>query len=421
MNRHFLLVVLATVLGAIGYLPLNESQAAGACATGCTGKSALRCAAEGLNEGEWCAFDTTDNSKASAQKRMRHDALETCSSCCPRWTWTYTDSLAWWRGPAANDNGRILFDGSPHNGSSLVMRYEESSNTWSSGTGSFRCGGQSCSNGNLSSPGAYTTGCSTARHGYDENAVDPATGRLYRLLPKSGGSRFLVYNPDSDNWQSLSSSPLGDEWANFGVATKFFPEWNVGGASGAFIVVARHQLLQTFNPDTNQWSQNLGGVSFDSGLHYAMEYNPRHQVMWLMDGEGGRGAGTKHYRLEANGRITALRPLNGVGKPRGFGVTSLIVASDSGTGRFIVWDCDGGGNWFAYDIMRDLWGPINHSMPPLNDENGCSTGNVAEVSFTNYGVNGFLVTESREHTLYLYRNAETDLIPPDSPSGVEAD
>lgn len=363
----------------------------GLCASGGAG-SALKRAADGLGAGEWCKFDSTTAASDITYNNMTTADMTTNSTCCPTWTWTYTDSWPWCPG-TSEGNGFIKFNGSPHNGDGAMITYDESTNDWSQIANWF-----SCYNGGI--------GCGTANHGYDQNVMRSSDCRPY-YLQQSDPMAFYYY--DSSFQQTSGVSGVGNM---FGRAVVEFPELSDAGFTGGFVVIEDQTGLYYYDPDTDTWSSNQGGINLTNG-QFAAQYNPVHQVVWLMDGHAESTPpvnGLVHYKLSADGTLTQLTSIDGSGDPSSFGVTVNVVAVDGNSGDFIVWDCASGGNWWSYDIIADSWTSISYSMPPLNFINGCSTGNVAESSITDYGVVGYMVSTTGDaagpFTFYLYKHSD---------------
>jgi hypothetical protein len=407
----------AFVAIALAAFSLTPSAVAAPCQTGCPGKSALQCAADGLVAHQWCEFASSGSYPACANTpALCHDDLATCSTIGGPQP-TEADSMAW--DPVRK---QLHFVGSPHNGSSKILKYDEATNAWT-GTNALTpiptngCpnADSSTCNGGYNVPGSAI--CSTSEHGYEHNATDWTHGDWFVQRFNSP----LISRWDGSTWTTLPPEPCDIQDSTVAKSIIYFTDMGTG--EGLLANCRGDQIALSFwKRSTNTWS-NLTptGCSFapNTATNYYTwgEYDRVNKLVWF----GGRH---RHScTLLANGTFDQETD-----SPFNMGPVDALVAADPVGGGFVVrHECTTGepNIWRFYDPVAEAWSVISWSMPPLfNDtitSNCGATDNMA-ATIPEYNVILYLTHGGGDvgnPKAFLYRhtlNAATT--PPAAPTGV---
>jgi len=412
----------AIALVALAMTPLAF---AAPCDGGCAGKTALKCAIDGLAAHEWCEFSTPPT----------HANMTTCSPSNPHIT-TESDTAFW--DPVRN---QVRFIGSPHGGSDKILTYDEATNTWT-GVDSInypptnQCNGTSsgCTTSpNVSGVRASTGFPCTPSHGYDHNTGDPMRGEWF---VGTFNSEIVNRSVNGTTWTELPSVYCQNVAT---VPIVYFPE-----RDGLF----RHcqgnvaSTMKFWSRATNTWSDlDETGCTLSSGsqtIYQWAEYDSVNQLIWF----GARESGSNTCTFKADGTFdqeaAQIHPMGPVG---------ALVAHDPARGGFIVMNecaflsipagCQSGSTcrtgppdtqrWRFYDPISETWSNITWSMPPiLLDEPMANSGSCAldniEATIAEYNAIMYITHGGGgvgNPKVYLYRHSDsTPATLPAPPTGV---
>ncbi len=306
---------------------------------------------------------------------------------------SYADKAAW--DPVSR---RVLMLGQAHGvcyGGRFVA-YDDASNTWSIQPWPS----QICQSGTSSSP--------CFDHAYDNNTVDPATGRFYYRA--YGSSTVLQFQGGS--WTSLPSIPMNN--LQCCSALEFFP------AMGKLIFVDGDWGVWAYNPTAKSWAQMANGDAANNaaGLPnlpmaptsvFAL-YNPVQQILLF-------GGANHLYKMSSSGTITTMKT-----PPFTVGAANAVISVDPVGGKFLALS---GSSMYQYDAGTDTWGQLSITVPAtLMGLNGVGDGLVAS-DVTTYGVVMFIKYNNASSKVYLYKHsasAPVQSVPvpvkPDPPTNV---
>jgi len=410
----------AALIAFVLFLPLL-AWAAGPCSTTGTG-SALKKAADGLGARDWCVFAATAGSVAAAYTLPNGEGFESCNGqSSQHGIITDLDNLGWWPGTVTGQ-GHIAFSGSPHGGETIAAFYNEATNTWSSKSTRLACGGSGCANAHLSTPGKYPTGSSCCNaHGYDTNAVDPATGDLYSLRGNPSSRTMERWGWEDDTWNTEPTPPETFSGSGGDRAMVYFPSFSGGGVNGAFVFSTGNGNWHAFDPDTDTYTTSFGGLTCQYSGERMMEYNPVHDIAFHMCGSTGSNS-PQSYKIEPDGTVTAY-PSDSIRYAPG----GAAVAAEAVDGNFIIYSCRDGATWWEFDPTGSgSYNQIAHSMPSPVESSNCRDS-PASVAIPEYNVILYVQsnrsTTPNSHWIFLYRHAThtpSDDNPPPPPENVEA-
>ncbi len=247
--------------------------------------------------------------------------------------------------------------------------YDEATNTWSN-------------NRPMWDTNAYSG------HGYDHNAIDPATGTVYFRL--FGGEQVYAWN---GSWSALSRWSQSTTVAG---GLTWFPGVGLMYNDGS-------RLLRYGG---SAWSQvaYFGGGSY----HDMSEYNSTANV--LIVGSGNGPSPMRKVDASLNVTIVADPPFN-----IGSSSTQGVCISDPNSASLIAYQ-KGTTNWAKYDIQVDGWMPLaqssgDGSSPQSGTPNlvGGDTGlAVIGIPIPRYGVMMFIQYRGSGSTpadVWLYRHS----------------
>lgn len=261
--------------------------------------------AAGMSSGEWVQYDTTASERYFRNGDGGHDL-------------TWGDTAVW--DPASQC---VLHYGGGHLVVPAFSIYCVRTNTWIRGTLPHWLDFEG-------SVWGYTN------HGYDRNAYDPETRRLFFYR----GRRLWVYDLGCDEW-SEQELMAGNQTA------RDFASW----VPGLGVVHGRGEndsILFAYDPDTGTQTR-LADSQFHSQLHTFGEYSPLHGLLFYGGGDGNQSV----YTMDEAGvsrRVTdSPEPIRTVSS----GASGGWVTTDPNTGDFLVLFV--GGELRRYDPVGDAW------------------------------------------------------------------
>jgi hypothetical protein len=222
-----------------------------------------------------------------------------------RVTLGYSEDLLW--DPLTKT---ATFLGSDHGACVKVPRYHEATNTWS-----------------LLPQPAWTpqSPCIQTMHGYDESALNPATGHFYHR--RGGSSQVWRRDPATGTWTALPPLTLLQYVSCCG-ALEWVPPLGlifVQGGETTCSSVPGGQCggVFRFNEATQQWTRLGKPATYGMKYQNFLEYSPVHRVAIF-------GEGTSVHRLNADGTITTMGPA-----PIAMNTYWSLVTTDPVSGDFL--------------------------------------------------------------------------------------
>jgi hypothetical protein len=392
MQRSMQKPIVAIALVALAMIPLAF---AAPCQTGCAGKTALKCAVDGLSAHQWCEFATPGAATMRA-------ALETCnsSSASQPQTFTETDTAVW--DPVRN---RALYGGSPHHGGSGITTYDEATNTWNLVEDLVyppfvTCRSPAtCANGKTECNSPYND----TSHGYDHNAMDPTRGEWFI---QQYNSQVVNRSVDRTNW-----TPLPNNYCNNVVTNPivYFPDRTAG--EGLFRLCQGSAANVNFwERTTNTWSSLVETGCTLTGaqdIYGWAEYDPVNKLVWF----GGQSTNPS-CTFKADGTFDQE-----AGSPFVLSPKESLISADPVRGGFIVRNECSPYQWRTYDPIAETWATITWSMPPVYDDPStsiCGAADNIEVTIAEYNVIMYISYNVGNPKVFLYRHS--DSTPPTTPA-----
>ncbi|MBW8889105.1 MAG: hypothetical protein JF616_15230 [Fibrobacteres bacterium] len=217
-------------------------------------------------------------------------------------------------------------------------------------------------------------------HGYDGNAINPATGLHY--FGQKDEPQVRVW--DGASFSLLPAAPVS---ALTTPSLTWFPELNSG--AGGLLFMGDEGKLAWYNG--SQWT-SITGVQ-TTGYDNFSEYNPVDKVVWLGNGSGA-------YRLSADLTLTRLAaaPFSLEGN------ACALHSCDPLSGLYIVTNL-ANNTWWTFDIMTDTWAQIagQAGKPEFGTSCNGSGNNQFQVPISDYGVILYVDHGTSPLSVYLYK------------------
>jgi hypothetical protein len=284
--------------------------------------------------------------------------------------------------PSKSGCGTSMWDDTCADRANRFLRYIDSTNTWTT----FPHHGH------------------VAGHTYDHNALDPVTGDFYlRNWPTSFTTGVWKFTRSTQTWSHLPvpSDSIIYETGTAAGAIAWFPE--MGG-----IVEVLGSFGQVVRFNGSQWISlaSMGAGSMGAGNNVA-EYDPVHHLLVF---GGGQAAGSKIYKMNSGGNITALTACPA--RCASDGVNLFTVDPVSGRALLFV-----AGSSYDLDIVNNTWAQL-----PSSANAPFSFGRVAIAPISTYGVVMALSWSGGDPHVWIYKHAPAapDTQPPSTPSNLTA-
>jgi hypothetical protein len=219
-------------------------------------------------------------------------------------------------------------------------------------------------------------------HGYDANAMDPASGIHYFAF----WDDRKIKTWDGKAWGALPEHPLP---ANIAVSLSWFPD--LQGGKGGLVLVLGSGRAAWF--DGAAWTEIKGGEAAPWGEYDVFsEYSPALGKLWL--GSGAEGSRI-HFLLDAQLKLTRMRDA-----PFDIKDNDALKSADPVGGRFLVYDMAGRA-WWEFDAAKDEWNALTglKSQPDLGGES------LLQVPLPEYGVILIFRHYANVREIYLYRHS----------------
>jgi hypothetical protein len=263
--------------------------------------------------------------------------------------------------------------------------------------------------------GATVSGV-TVGHGYDHQAVDPATGYVY-FRPYGGDPARTIYRASPQNlssWSSFTDWPLSGGYVQVAVGMTWWSGNFAGLTRGGLIVYnsgAINGQIQIFDPVTNTWETPIAGFGGVSTYHSALAYSPVLNVAVL---GGGNDNPRKVWRLNADRSVTQLKDAPSAYGPLVGGAAYLV--NEPVTGNFLLVSKNGT-MWELDPTGAGTWIQLTGSAAPPSGVFDPDRGNICWAAPT-HGVVVFAGVDSTGTSpqMWLYKHAPS--VRPDAPLGL---
>jgi hypothetical protein len=336
-----------SILGVAVLILVNEAQSA-ARAEEATALSKL---AASMKPGTWAELKT-EGYTAELLKVQTHHILE------------YTSAATW-----EPKSQQVLFVGQGHYSALKFISYASATNTWKlRPTPSWW-------------KGDAKTGKGPIGHAYFNNTIDAASGVLYH---HQSATRFVHrYDVAKDEWTTLPE--IKEAATGHGTAIAYFPQ-----RKGLVRVLGGQ--VHFYDEKTKQWSRlNKDRIAMGPYHNFA-RYSPAHKVVLF----GGGNKSKDVYKMDAEGKITALKPA-----PVEVGINTSVVTVDPVSGNLLVLHKDG--KMFACDPTADTWKEITIKGMPFAMKG--SSFDVVATPVSNHGVVLFFTAHAKGLKVCLYKHA----------------
>jgi len=223
-------------------------------------------------------------------------------------------------------------------------------------------------------------------HAYERNALDPVKGELFYVY--TDGRGFHRYNIAQKSWKEFSRLP-DDFSVAVAMAQEYFP-----GKGLVYVTAGNVYLL---DEKTGRWSRLASGLPCPD--HCFVSYNPVQKLVWL-----GGGGGKTIYRLDASGKVSALKHA-----PIPLGIYRSVVTPDPVSGKYLVFGGDAAApgkeeTFYEFDVTTDSW-TLQNVRPLLFKVSANPVFYTAAAPVAGYGVNMF-ITYAPEPKVLLYKHSD---------------
>lgn len=265
---------------------------------------------------------------------------------------------------------RLMFIGQGHERNQLWHSYDETANTF----------------GALADPPWDTGGSGDPGylgHGYQHNALDPATGDFFYKM--TGGGTLRKFTRSGSSWGTIASAQTS------GNAIAGALEWHPGIGDDGGLIWVIGEYVTRWDSATDSWSTVTSSLSGPQN-HAIAHYSAPHGLVLFSPGNGDS---TALYSVGASGGITTRADC-----PIGMGVTIGISACCPVSGDLLVLGSAGAAH--QYDVTGDAWDTLSLTGAPSFGTIGSGSGIIA-AQVPEHGVIAFLFCSAEE--LWLYKHA----------------
>lgn len=277
-------------------------------------------------------------------------------------------------------NKQIRFIGGGHLTDLRWHQYDETTNAWSVLVDPPWDDGSPESSASQPSTGGAP---SFNFHGYQNNALDPATGDQYLRM---FGTTALIrrYTRATDTWSTISPIVSGST----GVAAT---EWLPGIGTEGGLITLKYGDVQRWDKAAATFTNfTLGSPRLDHPI--AVRSVPNNVVLF-----GGGDGDSNLYSIGPTGGITTRTAC-----PIGMGVTQSVTTACPVSGDLIV--IGGSSNARKYNVATDTWSTLTFSgAPAALPADIADTTYVMAVPIPAYGVIAFLFPTTP--SMWLYKHA----------------
>lgn len=263
---------------------------------------------------------------------------------------------------------QVRFIGHAHYGDQRFHQYDEATNTFS----------------NLADPpwdGGGTGQPNYIGHGYQHNAVDPATGDLYYRLYNA--PEVFRLNRATGVWSEIARAPNTEITGGL--------EWlpSIGTQGGLILLLGRS--CHRWDKASNTWSTPVNAALSPLTYHTVAVRSVPNNVVIVGGGNGGR----KLWKIGATGGATAIPDC-----PTGVGITQSITTACPVSGNLLV--IGGNSDAYKFNVSSNSWSSLSMAgAPSFGDVNSGSM--IIAVPMPAYGVVMFIF--GRSPSAWLYKHA----------------
>jgi hypothetical protein len=262
---------------------------------------------------------------------------------------------------------QIRFIGQAHGGDQRFHQYDEMSNTWS----------------NLADPPWDSGGNGYPGflgHGYQHNAIDPATGDFY--YQQYNGASIRRLRRSTGAWDTITSHPIDSITGGL--------EWlpTIGTQGG--LILHLGQSCHRWDKASNTWSSPATNTLSGQGYHTVAVRSVPNNVVLL----GGGNGSTRLWRIGATGGVTALANC-----PSDFGIGSSVTTVCPASGDLLV--VRSSSDISRYSVNSNSWSSISFAGGPSFGSVNAGSKIVA-IPIAAYGVIMFLFGGTPATWLYKH-------------------
>ena len=221
-------------------------------------------------------------------------------------------------------------------------------------------------------------------HGYEHNAMDPATGNLfYRAYNSKSIRKFFS---SCGKWTDLPKIPTRN--VQVAGAAEYFPELH------GLVFVDSSAGVWLYREPTNSWSRlaSAGTTKAIGAYHNFSAYHPGQKMVLF----GGGNGSTAVFKVDDKGTVSQVAR-----SPAELGIKRGIVLPNSVTGNFMAFYDNG--QLYEYRVASNSWANVgNH--PIMNYTKHWRVGAVVE----SRGVFMFITSDLNNSKVLLYKYGISD-------------
>jgi hypothetical protein len=226
-------------------------------------------------------------------------------------------------------------------------------------------------------------------HGYEHNALDPATGDYY--YREWNSTTIMKRTRATGSWSELPNIP-GSLNAQVASAIDWFPEL---GTKGSLVFVDSVAGIWAFDAASRTWNELSDPLPMgDYNIFSA--YNPAHAVVLFGGGNGSFNV----YKLDSSGRITSCK-----NSPIELGIARAVVEFEPNTGKYLAFA--NSGQLYQYDVASNAWSLLG-SHPVMTYARDWRVAS----ALSTYGVIFFITWDYDNSKVLLYKHADGVVLPP---------
>ncbi|MGE0763885.1 MAG: hypothetical protein AB7N80_11455 [Bdellovibrionales bacterium] len=325
--------------------------------------SVLAMKAQQLQPGQWVTLN-----KAGDGAGFDYSFIESCQPTgCFDTILNYADKGFWL--PTLKE---IHFLGKGHIAEHKYVHYSEATNKWiTDPRPAWACG--------------QVANCYGMGHGFEHSAANPLNGDFYARIQSSS----VVYklNRATGVWSQLPAAPT----LEVAIAIEYFPELGgllMIGTTGSESSGQAH----LYRESTGRWERI--GTNFPMGAyHNVARYDAVNKIIIFGGGNGSRNL----YKINASGQVSAIAQA-----PIPVRVLENVFTVDPVSGNYLLFGPRG--EFYEYNTNQNSWRALSTANVPIFKSNENQMWMRVAIPISTYGVNAFLVEDSGNTRVVLYKH-----------------